>query len=181
MMVGRDVGDVRQVEYVKMFCGIIAVDEGTLAVAKRELGERIGEMDFESDVIPFDFTDYYRDEMGEGLLRLFVSFEELIEPGRIVEMKLLTNEIERSTSSSADGAGRRMNLDPGYVTPAKVVLATTKDFSHRIYLRDGIYAEVTMNFRKDGFKYFDWTYPDFRSGRYNEFLKMAREKLMSGK
>ena len=168
-------GAIRDVELVKMFCGIIAVDEETVAAAKKELGEQIGKIDLESDVVPFDFTDYYRDEMGDGLVRQFVSFKELVDPGRIVETKLLTNGIEKSNLSGADGAGRRMNLDPGYVTPAKVVLATTKDFSHRIYLRDGIYAEVTMNFRKDGFRYFDWTYPDFRSGRYDQFLRQIRE------
>lgn len=173
-------GNLRQIPLVKLFCGIIAVDEDAVALAKQGLKEQVGEIDLQSDMIPFDFTDYYRAEMGEGLLRQFVSFEELIPPDRIADIKLLTNEIEKSNSFNADGQSRRrINLDPGYVTPAKIVLATTKDFSHRIYLRDGIYAEVTMGFRKEGFKHFDWTYPDFKSGRYDDFFKTIREGIMS--
>ena len=177
--IGETMGELKHAEPAKLFCGIIAVDEDAVARARSELEKHIGEIDIESESMPFDFTDYYREEMGDNLARKFVSFRELIAPDRIVDVKLLTNDIERSNKSSGDGpARRRMNLDPGYATPAKVVLATTKDFSHRIYLRDGIYAEVTMNFRKDGFRYFDWTYPDFRSGRYDGFFKQVRDRTM---
>jgi hypothetical protein len=170
-------GDTRRAERVKLICGMISADEALMNQVEAELAGRFGNIDLRSDLTPFDYTDYYEKEMGAGLLRRFVSFAVLIDPGELADIKLFTNVIE---DRMAHGRGKRaINLDPGYVTAAKLVLATTKDFAHRMYLRDGIYAEVTLNFRKSGPVFFDWTYPDFKSGRYNEFLSAARNMVMA--
>lgn len=169
---------------------MIAVNEDVLFHAKAALTERFGEVDVESDVFPFDFTDYYCMEMGHSLVRKFVSFAELIDPGILSDIKTRTNELERAfadnpdcsarvPSGESDGKSqrRRVNLDPGYLSLDKLVLATTKNFAHRIYLGRGIYGEVTLNFREGGCVYFDWTYPDFKSSKYTHFLLEARRLL----
>jgi hypothetical protein len=139
-----------------------------------------GPADLESDPISFDFTEYYRDEMGEDLLRQFVSFADLIDPGRLASTKIRTNALERELAAEETGRWkRRVNLDPGYLTAANVVLATTKDFAHRVYLGQGIYAEVTLNFRKDGVTHFEWTYPDYRSGAYDAFFLNVRRRYLA--
>ena len=173
-------GAARQPLPVKLICGMIAGRADLFGEAEARLAALYGPVDGRSDVMAFDLTDYYSEEMGQGLLRQFVTFQELIDPGRLARIKLETNEIERGFHASSAGAPRRrINLDPGYLTAAKFVLATTKDFAHRVYLSDGIYAEVTLGFRKSGCVSFDWTYPDFRSPRYAPFLLEARRRYMA--
>ena len=173
-------GEAGKATAVKLICGLIAAGEERRRQAAERLAEVFGPVDLRSDAIPFDFTDYYNAEMGSGLLRQFVAFARLIDPGELAGIKRRTNAMEAEWAEGEGAARRRgVNLDPGYITPAKLVLATTKDFSHRIYLGDGIYAEVTLNFRKVGFRTFEWTYPDFKSGRYDAFLATARQRLMA--
>jgi len=162
-------------EPVKLICGIIAVSEEALSAAIDELKRGYGQVDLESEIIPFDFTDYYEEEMGKNLLRKFVSFVKLIDAGALADIKINTNELEGKIARDLAAGGKRpVNLDPGYVTQSKLVLATAKDFSHRIYLREGIYAEVTLVFRKGGFTHFDWTFPDYRTERYKRFFEEVR-------
>jgi hypothetical protein len=117
--------------------------------------------------------------MGDGLVRKFVAFADLIAPEELADAKVRTNSLEEEFAQrSEDDIRRRVNLDPGYIAPDKLVLASTKNFSHRIHLSKGIYAEVTLNFGKKGCVFFDWTYPDFRSGKYTEFLLDVRRKVM---
>ena len=169
----------RSAAQVKLICGLIAGSDAWLEQGSERLGEAFGPMDLRSDVFPFDATDYYVREMGEGLRRQFVAFARLLDPGELAGIKRRTNAMETEWVQGDPGAKRRrVNLDPGYVTPAKLVLATTKDFAHRIYLGEGIYAEVTLNFRKGGFRHFEWTYLDFVSGRYEAFLLAVRRRLM---
>lgn len=164
---------------MKLFCGIIAVNDNLIKSAVRDLENILGRIDMESDVIPFTFTEYYSAEMGEKLLRKFVCFTDLIDPSRISGIKLETNRLEEKYSELKDEhLQRRVNLDPGYLCASRLVLATTKDFSHRIYLAQGIYGEVTLNFRKDGMSYHPWTYPDFKSDAYRAFFMMVRGKYM---
>ena len=171
---------VRNVEPVVFICGIIAADAGVLDEAVNVLEAEFGAIRSCSEVYSFDTTGYYAAEMGEELVRRFVHFRDCIDPGTLAGIKLRTNELERrfATRSDAGKIRRRVNLDPGYVTPAKLVLATTKDFAHRICLRDGIYAEVTLNFGKEGVRSNEWTYPDFKSGRYDEFLLAVRQQAL---
>jgi len=173
-------GKRRRVDRAKLFCGVIADCEDVVARVKDELVCLFGPVDLESNLMRFEFTDYYREEMGGELLRKFLSFADLIDPGELADAKTRTNALERELAFESNGrVRRRANLDPGYVTASKLVLATTKDFYHRVYLRDGIYAEVTLNFVKQGCKYFDWTYPDFRSGKYTHFFLEVRRRAMS--
>lgn len=170
----------RPVAAVRLFCGIIAVDAAAIADAEALLRRSFGEADIASEVFRFDFTDYYEEEMGQNLLRKFVSFSELIDPGRLADIKTETNRMEEQMSTVTDGASRRRaNLDPGYVCASKVVLATTKDFSHRIYLKEGIYAEITMNFGRNGCRSHEWTYPDYKSGKYTPFFLELRRMYMT--
>lgn len=171
--------DIRKVPEVKLVCGLIAGSEEWRRRGVEALVAAYGPTDLESAVLPFDCTDYYEAEMGPGLLRQFVSFTRLIDPASLADVKLHTNAMEKQWTAPGPGLRRRVNLDPGYITPAKLVLATTKDFAHRIYLHSGIYAEVTLNFTKTGFRHFDWTYPDFKSGRYDAFLSAVRRQLMA--
>lgn len=172
-------GEPAPARSVPLICGMIGVDAEILVEARETLADAFGPIDFESEIFPFDFTEYYREEMGSRLLRQLVCFKEPIDPASLADIKNRTNAFEKSFAAAGDGsAARRVNIDPGYVTPAKLVLATTKDFSHRVYLRDGIYAEVTLGFAKEGRRNLPWTYPDFASGRYDAFLLAVREKAM---
>ena len=165
---------------VKLICGIIAAGEAWLPVVTAKLVEAFGVIDLTSERVPFDGTDYYEAEMGPDLVRQFVSFASLVDPAELPAIKRKTNVMELDLAAdSAPPVCRPVNLDPGYVTAAKLVLATAKDFAHRIYICDGIYAEVTLRFGKDGCRFSDWTYPDLRSGVYTPFLLAVRERLMA--
>jgi len=172
-------GSIKPVKPVKYFCGIIGKNVDIINHAREELVGLMGRIDQESELIPFDFTDYYTEEMGSGLIRQFVSFHELMSPAKLAEIKLATNLIEDKFAAKAGvKMNRVVNLDPGYITAANLILATTKDFSHRIYIGEGIYAEVTLIFKKSGCVFFDWTYPDFKSGKYMGFFQELRRRYM---
>jgi len=111
--------------------------------------------------------------MGTDLKRIFIFFENLINPDAIADIKLKTDELEKQHLN--EHGGRKINLDPGYLDAAKLVLATTKDFSHKIYLRDGIYAEVTLIYSGKGYQSLPYTFPDYKSEEYQEVFKAARK------
>jgi len=160
---------------VKLVVGMISEEESLFSEVEKELAQKFGPVDFRSSPLPFCYSDYYEKEIGANLKRQFISFEELIDPAEIVEIKLFTNQLENSFLHLSSGE-RRVNIDPGYVTLAKLVLATTKNFEHRIYLRKGIYAEITLRYRKGkGFAPWEWTYPDYRSRKYLEIFNHLRE------
>ncbi len=160
----------------KLFIGLLTGAPDKLGVVETKLEEDFGKMDGESSLIPFDYTDYYEEEMGQGIKRKFVSFEELVHPGELSRIKLRTNEIESHFAGKLDmEVPRPVNLDPGYLGSAKIVLATTKNYSHRIFLKEGIYAEVTLQYKDGGFEPLPWTYPDYRSNEYIEFFEMTRD------
>ena len=163
---------------VKLICGIIAADADRFEAAETRIAALYGEIDSRSERFPFDCTDYYKPEMGKGLRRAFVSFARLIEPERLSEIKLRTNALEEELRR-AFGAGRRIvNLDPGYVGSAALIMATAKDFSHRVPLRDGIYAHLEFLFSKNALRRLDWTYPDFANPGYEAyFLEVRRVYL----
>jgi hypothetical protein len=171
----------RKREAAKLFCGMIAVDKAVMLEAEYDLATRFGAVDFRSPIIPFTFTDYYKPEMGEGLLRRFVSFAIPVDSACLAEIKCESNAIERRLAiPQGYRLSRRVNLDPGYVTAAKVVLATTKNRPHRIHLRDGIYAEVTLSLSRSGPECYPWTYPDYRVASYGEFFMAVRGILLAG-
>lgn len=169
-------GEIKLSLPVKLIVGMISGDRGLFNVACSKLSRRYGSVDFESDVSPFDYTDYYAREMGPNLMRKFVAFEQLIDPADLAKIKLFTNQLEHKLAVYRDEImTRRINLDPGYVTDSKLVLATTKNHQHRIYLGKGIYAEVTLRFRKGTFEPWEWTYPDYRTKGYISFFNSIRK------
>jgi len=169
------VGKVRLPEPVKLVVPMLAADEALFALAEEALCERYGPVDYRSPTLPFTHTDYYAREFGAGLMRRFIAFERLIDPGQLPEIKRWTNDLEARWS--VEGR-RRINLDPGYISLAKLVLATTKDHGHRIYVGQGIYAEVTLSFRGKDFQPWPWTYPDYASEAYRAILRAIRDVYM---
>ncbi len=166
---------------VKLICGMIARNVELLDEAKDALIKKFGPVDIVSEVLDFDCTDYYADQMGKPLFRRFVAFEELIAPDKLADAKVATHAIEASFASRFGSAEvpRPINLDPGYVTLAKLVLASMKDFSHRIYLGREVYGEATLQFRQGKWRSHPWTFPDYASGRYDGFLHDVRSALMA--
>ena len=141
--------------------------------------EEFGPVILESPSYPFTHTTYYEAEMGTGLEKFFWAFGGFFPRESLVEAKIFTNALEERLADKRGGTlKRRVNLDPGYVTEAQLVLATTKGYSHRIYLRDGIYAEVTLVYYKGGFKPLDWTYPDYRMPMVLQFMEEVRRGLL---
>lgn len=163
-------GEVKKTSKVKLFIGMIAVNKLVCAEAEEHLIKKFGKIDYRSQVLPFKYTDYYEKEMGRDIIRQFISFKRLIDPAKLSAIKLFTNDLELKISSP----NRKINLDPGYLTGSKMVLATTKDFSHRIYLQKGIYAEVTLRFRNHTFTPLDYTYPDYATD-YIPIFNQIRE------
>ncbi len=170
-------GKIRIPEKAKLFNGIISVSEEILPVVKQTLQAEWGEIDLESEVFPFDTTNYYNEEMGGNLIKKFYSFKKLINREDIIEIKLKTNEIESKIKINKNKKGRDINIDPGYLTLINVTLATTKDYRHRIYIGKGIFLENTLYYDKKAKSYveWEWTYPDYRKKEYKEFFNKMRE------
>ena len=170
-------GEAKLPAPVKLICAALAGREEWLDEASELLEREFGPIDLTSETWPFDSTDYYEKEMGLGLLRRIFSFLEPVSPENLVETKHTTNRMEKRLSVELAGSpSRPVNLDPGYVSRSKLVLATTKDYAHRVYVRGGIYAEVTLHWRDGQFQPWDWTYPDYRTDRYREFFARVRAK-----
>jgi hypothetical protein len=164
---------------VKLIIGILAADRQCLHAAVEAIDAKFGKVDLESDVWPFDQTSYYKEETGEHILRQFVSVERLIAPGKLAKIKHTTNRLEQKLAAkSAFPLPRPVNLDPGIIEPSKLVLATTKNYSHRIYIGKKMYAEVTLLFDKGRWRPFDYTYPDYRQQCYFDFFDKVRKRLV---
>ena len=161
---------------VKAVIGVLTAEPGLLSTVYPELTQRLGPIDFTSELLPFTSTNYYEAEMGSDIHRQFISFERLIDAGTLAEMKLFTNTVEQNfTIKKPEGDARCVNLDAGYLCLAKLVLASTKDHAHRIYLRDGIYAEITLRYYRKTFQAWEWTYPDYRLPKYIAIFNKIRE------
>lgn len=173
-------GTLREQLPVKAIIGVLTAELPILPNVYQQLTNQLGPIDYRSELSPFTSTNYYEAEMGKRLQRQFISFENLIDAGTLADKKLLTNEVERAFAEK-DTSRRRVNLDVGYVCMAKLVLASTKDHAHRIYLRNGIYAEITLRFYHKTFQPWEWTYPDYRSPTYiaifNQIRTIYREQL----
>ena len=168
-------GIIRDVRFVKPICGITFTADVSLTMVIEQVESLLGEVEDRTPVFDFTFTDYYREEMGESLCKLFLSFEGLIHPGRLPEIKHRTNAIEQDWTASGK---RRVNLDPGYITGAKLVLASTKDFAHRVFLADAIYGDVQLRFRQDRFRPQEWTYPDYKTESALAFFSNVRDRYI---
>jgi hypothetical protein len=167
------VGSARQPEPVRLIVGLLAADRDLLDQAALRLSQAFGPIDERSEPVPFDHTTYYARELGEHAWRQFLTFAELVDPGELARIKTQTNQMEQEFAAQG---GRLVNLDPGYISLTKLVLASTKNHWHRIYLRQGIYAEVTLPYRNGAFRPQEWTYPDYRVPEHLRFFTAARER-----
>jgi hypothetical protein len=134
-----------------------------------ELEQRFGPFEA-SEPFDFDETDYYDEELGSPITRRLIAFDALRPLDELAEIKLWTNALE--LRFAVDGR-RRFNLDPGFITMQSLVLATGKNFSHRIYLRDGIWADLTLMWQRKHWVDFPWTFPDYAG----EAMKTRLTKL----
>ena len=164
---------------VKLICGIIASEDLVTDKAGARLRHFYGEVDSQSPSFPFDQTDYYEKQMGKNLKRSFLSFKDLIEPERLSAIKRETNGLEEELQGEFRARIRIVNLDPGYLTPSSLIMATAKDFAHRVPLRKGIYAHLEFLFGRDRVRTLDWTYPDFKSPGYQDYFLKVRRLYLS--
>lgn len=163
---------------VKLIVGLLASSPTGLTNAVGGLESLFGPTDLASDIWPFTYTRYYENEMGPDILRQFVSFFELMDPGELAQVKHRTNALEQELAKSlGEPFPRPVNLDPGVVETSKLILASTKNFSHRIYIGDRIYAEVTLSYQKGDWIAYPYTFPDYRQETYHGFLSSVRERL----
>jgi hypothetical protein len=147
-----------------------------LVWAREQLEQAFGPVALASPAFAFDQTAYYQPTMGPGLRKRLLAFRDLVAPERLADIKRHTNRLEQTLAESAIyPEPRPLNLDPGLLTLGKFVLATTKDQAHRIYLRDGIFAEVTLRYQAGAFQPWPWTYADYRLPLVGTFLQEARD------
>lgn len=158
-------------EAVKYLVAVLWADEVSLGAARAALERDWGVIDFEGADHPFDATDYYEAEMGRALSRRLISFENLRSPEELADAKLACIHLEEELASPE---GRRVNLDIGYLDHNKLVLASVKAAGQKIYLRGGIYADLIARYEKGRYCPFPWTFPDFRTGRYDGELNRIR-------
>lgn len=159
------------IELVKPIAGLLVGDSAMLSDLKGELEKGFGAIDIVGDPIPFDHTTYYADEMGKNLIRIFVSFEKLVEPSMAAGFKEISKGIE---GRFMKGRSRSVNIDPGYLDANKVVLVTGKHGGHKIALLPGVWADMLLWYNK-GWVALPWAFPDFRDGRlFPLFVKMRR-------
>ena len=163
---------------VKLICAVMGRDESMLARGRGLLAERYGPVDLAGPVFHFSFSSYYEREMGTGLIKQFLGFEPLVDPENLAEIKRACNDMEAGAARPDGLPGRGLNIDPGYVNGAQLVLATTKNYSHRIYIGKGIYAEVTLLYTRGEFTPMPWTYRDYRTEEALAFFTRARSVFL---
>jgi hypothetical protein len=163
----------------KLIIGLLGCDRNALDAAIKVITKKFGRIDLLSDIWPFEQTDYYRDETGDNILRQFVSAEKLMSPDRLADIKLQTNKLEKKLAKKIKtNLSRPVNIDPGLIESSKLVLATTKNYSHRIYIGKRIWGEATLVYDKGQWKTLDYTYPDYRQKCYHDFFSRVRTKLI---
>ena len=168
-------GSLTSPQQVKLFMAIMHTSDFPVEELHEKLASIAGAIEEKLSPYSFIFTDYYSEEMGDGLRKYFVSFEKPMNPEYLIELKLSAVELENHYST---GGSRRVNIDPGYVCPAKVVLSTSKDYSHRLYLGKGIFGDVHLQYRKNEYISNPWTYADYKQPAVLEFLIRIRTRLM---
>jgi hypothetical protein len=163
-----------QIRFPQNVCLIVALcynDEKPKHKTLEELVGLYGPIEHQSVELDFQFTSYYETEMGSHLHKQFYSFLKFVDPAILPDVKILTNNIEEKWSEKGK---RTVNIDPGYVEPAKLILATTKNFSHRIYIGKGIYGDVQLCWKNGKFLSNPWTYPDYKVPEVQSFLQGIR-------
>lgn len=167
-------GKIKQYPKAKLIVSIFTNKKELLKQSINKLSDTFGKIDLESELLSFNYTSYYEKEFGLELKRKIISFQKLIDPERLAEIKIYTNNLEESLSGAEQGK-RKINIDPGYLTSAKLILATTKDRSHRVYLGQGIFGEVTLKYNSGKFEPWNWTYKSYQSEEHLYFLSEVRK------
>lgn len=167
-------GKITPPERAMLFAGFLFNDILIFEKSLELLTKLHGEILFKSQQINWNYSEYYKDELGGNILRQFVFFKNLIDPVNIVDIKIQTNKFEEMFTINNR---RRINIDPGYLTLFKIILATTKNYSHRIYLGKGIYAEATLIYKNNTYTPFFYTYKDYRGKEYIDIFIKARNEL----
>ncbi len=165
-------GKITRTKPVKLICSIIYQKESILPLVFKKLENNIGSIEFVSEHFIFNHTNYYENEMGKNLFRKFIIFKGVFQRDNLAQVKIDTNKIEESFTISGK---RQVNLDPGYITLENFILFTTKNYTHRIYLEKGIFADLTLIYENRKFNKLPWTYPDYASDEIRKFLKNIRE------
>lgn len=160
-------------EFAKLIVSALTPHEETLGKVSLTLVEGLGPVEEQVGPLSFHYTSYYEKEMGPGIQRWLLSFRDLVDRAELARIKLLTNRMEQAYT---DNGKRRINLDPGLMTLGNFVLATGKNNAHRIYLRDGIFADLTLIFRSGTYRALEWTYPDYADPRMISILNTLRDK-----
>ena len=165
----------------KLIISMTTSDKCLFDLYKEALVKYFGEIDIESNTQPFDFTDYYEEEFGKNLMQKLFSFSTLVRQDELAEIKIITNGIEKNIKNeniknNITHPKRKINLDPGYITLDKYILASTKNGPSRIYLNQGIYAEITLRFINKSFVTCEYTYPNYKTNEYIIFLNSVRQK-----
>jgi hypothetical protein len=159
----------------KLIVGLFMQEKRLLAAVNQDLTPRFGSIDMVSPWFAFDYTKYYETEMGTPLFRRMIVFKDLIRQSDLADVKIFTNSIEKKYARQ----GRRIvNIDPGYMLQERFVLATGKNYSHRIHIGRGIYADLTLIYRKGSFRTLDWTYPDYADPDMRSYLYSVRNKYI---
>jgi hypothetical protein len=160
----------------KLVIGLFMQEKDLFAAVNQDFTPRFGSIDMVSPWFPFDYTKYYETEMGAPLFRRLVVFKDLIRQSDLADVKIFTNSIEKKYARQDR---RIVNIDPGYMLQERFVLATGKNYSHRIYIGQGIYADLTLIYRKGSFRALDWTYPDYADPGMRSYLKQVRKKYIA--
>ena len=169
---------VRAVEPVIRMVAVITSDEEVRAWAYRRIEDRWGAIVESTPAMPFQAGGYYTAAMGDSLLKTLVALADPVDPVGLADWKTETNHWEAEAATALHKAqARPLNLDPGYITQAKLVLATVKDRDHRIYLKDGIFGEVTLTYVGKQWTFHRWTYPDYRTAEVADFALQCRARL----
>ena len=159
----------------KLVIGLFTRDKVIIEQLSNKLLEAFGDYDLVSSWLPFNYTTYYGREMGAPLFRRMFAFKPLIEQSELAAIKTVTNRIENQYTSNSK---RMVNIDPGYLSQERFVLASGKNFTHRIYIVQGIYADLTLIYQRGAFEKLPWTYPDYADEPVLAFLEKVRIKYV---
>ena len=171
-------GRIHKPDPVLLILAAFSRYEAALEWARQRAEHEWGALAHVSETFAFSETEYYAPSMGADLKKLFLAFAQGVDPGQLPEVKRLTNQWETEYAERKHHPeSRPLNVDPGYLTLGKLVLASTKDHAHRIYLADGIYAEVTLQYTHGNWQASAWTFPDYRRADYHEFFSRCRQFL----
>ncbi len=159
----------------QLFVGILYSDKSKFHAAVKSMTEIFGSLDFFTCPRLFNETNYYEKEMGRPIFRVYATFENLVDQDKIVDIKISTNQLEKTLSENGK---RTVNIDPGLLSEERLILATGKNYTHRIYLRCGIYADLTLIYYRGQYNPLPWTYPDYKDPKLLHFLGVMRQKLI---